>query len=746
MKNFSLQKIKILIVALSIGLVIQVSYGATSVTLTQSNPPANPPSSNISLPLNIGPSAQTKTGQLSISNLLVGTNIAGGNIFSGSTAFNNYPSALNGAVYAGYFCLNTTDPDAPTDCLSAWPTNTLPAGSPNQTLRKDGISWKATSNLLNDYVTGKISISQNGQLAPDTTGTLNVAGPILVDLKNGVANTSSGRDTLILNGKGINPAFISIITNGDAIKFWSTASGGKHASLQAQDGIFNGSADVTSNITAGGSITTGGDAVVGSSSSNKIIASSAIFNDLKPSNNPGVIYPAHVCKDVTGKLKVCVFECSDHKDNDLNGLIDYPADPGCTSEFDNTEYTAPVYQCSDSIDNDGDTFIDYPADPGCTSSTDNDEYNAPVYQCSDSIDNDGDTFIDYPADPGCTSSTDNDEVHAPIVDLNLVDGNSPSSYTSFTPKAGVMTEALNTTTVTSYLGIPGHGQETSMVWNVTNYSTNTICTASTVLVANNADVSISDNWAGIKNHISGNNMNSSLTKNFGITKFILTCDADGNPATTADIGSDSVTVRIKGSFIVQGGQNDITGTFSAIPNVTSYSAYLVGAGGSGSINSSTNSNDSFGGTGGSVIISSGSVIARANGGSGYDSSCSGGVSACVFLGGIGGSYVPLGAGGLSAYGGNGGAGTVNTKGCGGHPRGGAPLCAGLSLNSSGTKDYGYGGNGQLNNSGGGGAGGVYDALFTPPSGGNISYIVGGLGTIGYGNVNDGGPAYMKLSW
>ena len=298
MKKDFLQSIKVLILGLFLSVGVSYISAATNGTGTGTwtSPSTGAPSGNVYGPLNIGPSAQTKTGQLSISNLLVGTNIAGGNIFSGSTAFNNYPSALNGAVYAGYFCLNTTDPDAPTDCLSAWPTNTLPAGSPNQTLRKDGISWKATSNLLNDYVTGKISISQNGQLAPDTTGTLNVAGPILVDLKNGVANTSSGRDTLILNGKGINPAFISIITNGDAIKFWSTASGGKHASLQAQDGIFNGSADVTSNITAGGSITTGGDAVVGG----KVSAQSGVFSNLA-----GNSVNTSICVDTTGKLIVC---------------------------------------------------------------------------------------------------------------------------------------------------------------------------------------------------------------------------------------------------------------------------------------------------------------------------------------------------------------------------------------------------------------------------------------------------------
>lgn len=37
----------------------------------------------------------------------------------------------------------------------------------------------------------------------------------------------------------------------------------------------------------------------------------------------------------------------------------------------------PSFACSDGIDNDGDGLIDFPNDPGCTSSSDNDEFNQP---------------------------------------------------------------------------------------------------------------------------------------------------------------------------------------------------------------------------------------------------------------------------------------------------------------------------------------------------------------------------------
>lgn len=79
----------------------------------------------------------------------------------------------------------------------------------------------------------------------------------------------------------------------------------------------------------------------------------------------------------------------------------------------------PTYQCSDNQDNDGDGRVDYPNDPGCSSSTDNDEFNTivvnPVYQCSDNQDNDSDGRVDYPNDPGCSSATDNDEFNQVII-------------------------------------------------------------------------------------------------------------------------------------------------------------------------------------------------------------------------------------------------------------------------------------------------------------------------------------------
>ena len=101
-------------------------------------------------------------------------------------------------------------------------------------------------------------------------------------------------------------------------------------------------------------------------------------------------------------------QCSDGFDNDGDGLVDYPADPGCES-FDDNDERDMIFQCSDGIDNDLDGLVDYPADPGCDSFEDDNEQDEQIFQCSDGLDNDNDGLIDYPADPGCENFDDDDE-------------------------------------------------------------------------------------------------------------------------------------------------------------------------------------------------------------------------------------------------------------------------------------------------------------------------------------------------
>ncbi len=87
------------------------------------------------------------------------------------------------------------------------------------------------------------------------------------------------------------------------------------------------------------------------------------------------------------------FECSDGIDNDGDGAIDYPADSDCSSPFDDTESgsvesaigggtgggsTITRQACADGLDNDGDGLIDFPNDPGCSGWLDEDETDEPA--------------------------------------------------------------------------------------------------------------------------------------------------------------------------------------------------------------------------------------------------------------------------------------------------------------------------------------------------------------------------------
>jgi hypothetical protein len=83
-------------------------------------------------------------------------------------------------------------------------------------------------------------------------------------------------------------------------------------------------------------------------------------------------------------------DCGDGIDNDGDGLIDHPDDPGCEATSDTSE-RSPLLVCDDGVDNDADTLIDYPNDPGCFHPAANVEDPA----CQDGLDNDGDGEMDF---------------------------------------------------------------------------------------------------------------------------------------------------------------------------------------------------------------------------------------------------------------------------------------------------------------------------------------------------------------
>jgi len=61
-------------------------------------------------------------------------------------------------------------------------------------------------------------------------------------------------------------------------------------------------------------------------------------------------------------------DCNDGLDDDGDGLVDYPDDPGCVDEFDTDERGAS-FECDNGIDDDGDGLIDFPDDDGCLDTT-----------------------------------------------------------------------------------------------------------------------------------------------------------------------------------------------------------------------------------------------------------------------------------------------------------------------------------------------------------------------------------------
>lgn len=89
-------------------------------------------------------------------------------------------------------------------------------------------------------------------------------------------------------------------------------------------------------------------------------------------------------------------ECSDEIGNDADALVDFPADPGCTSSEDLSE----AADCDDELDNDGDGLSDYGSDPGCRNRQ---EWAREDPACDNAIDDDGDSFVDA-EDPECAAS------------------------------------------------------------------------------------------------------------------------------------------------------------------------------------------------------------------------------------------------------------------------------------------------------------------------------------------------------
>ena len=101
--------------------------------------------------------------------------------------------------------------------------------------------------------------------------------------------------------------------------------------------------------------------------------------------------------------------------------------------------TCQLAQCNDGVDNDTDGVMDYPAEPGCDSANDNDETDPTTPAvCSNGMDDDMDGQMDYPADTGCLAAS-----YPTEQDFCTPDTNRPVRLITTTPVTGTTTGATN---------------------------------------------------------------------------------------------------------------------------------------------------------------------------------------------------------------------------------------------------------------------------------------------------------------
>ena len=154
-------------------------------------------------------------------------------------------------------------------------------------------------------------------------------------------------------------------------------------------------------------------------------------------------------------LGVCVpAQCGNGVDDDVDGRVDYPMDPGCmTPEDDDETDPTPPPECADGLDNDSDGRFDYPADPGlCESAADTAEQSTP--DCRDGLDNDDDGLIDLD-DPGVseirteTMNTTRRPAETDVMMMAMVHRTTPvtrAASASTTPTRQIPRNPLNVTT------------------------------------------------------------------------------------------------------------------------------------------------------------------------------------------------------------------------------------------------------------------------------------------------------------
>jgi len=138
----------------------------------------------------------------------------------------------------------------------------------------------------------------------------------------------------------------------------------------------------------------------------------AVHEGCGPSSGRGCFYFGATLSNLSASARLFVFRSGTVTFNSARLGLGAKCDPastrficdfgGCVADGSGQNRCQST-PCSDSVDNDQDGLVDYPNDPGCTSPADNDEADPgpSEVQCNNGLDDDGDGLIDSPADPTC---------------------------------------------------------------------------------------------------------------------------------------------------------------------------------------------------------------------------------------------------------------------------------------------------------------------------------------------------------
>ena len=89
--------------------------------------------------------------------------------------------------------------------------------------------------------------------------------------------------------------------------------------------------------------------------------------------------------------------CANGEDDDEDGIIDFPFDPGCNfaADVDEADPAFPP-QCANGNDDDQNGRVDFPDDIGCAFAADRNERSDGRIprRCADGVDNDADGLVD----------------------------------------------------------------------------------------------------------------------------------------------------------------------------------------------------------------------------------------------------------------------------------------------------------------------------------------------------------------